>query len=230
MLHPRRDDGTPSLTMLALGAHCDDLEIGAGGTLARIVADVPGVRARLVVLTSTPEREVEARSAAAALLAPADVDVDVHKLRDGRLPAHWDEVKSILEEVARTEAPDVIFAPSPHDAHQDHRLIGSMVRTAFRDHLVLHYEIPKWDGDLGSSRPTHYVPLTEDGVRRKCELLRTHFPSQHGRTWFTEETFLGLARLRGMECRARYTEAFSVDKAVLAFASQEADGVIPSHL
>ena len=216
LLQPRRDLTTAPLHVLAVGAHCDDVEIGAGGTLARIATEIPGVRAHVVVLSSTPERAAEARSAAAALLVPAEVSVDVHSLRDGRLPAHWDEVKDIFEDLGRTATPDVIFAPSPADAHQDHRLVGSMVHTAFRDHLVLHYEIPKWDGDLGASRPTHYVPLTEERARAKCDLLRAHFPSQHGRDWFSDETFLGLARLRGMECRSRYAEAFSVDKTVIA--------------
>jgi len=220
MLRSRREDGTAGLQVLALGAHSDDVEIGAGGTLARIAAEIPDVRARIVVLTSTPERASEARAAGAALMAPVKVELDVHKLSDGRLPAHWDEVRDIFEEVARTTSPDIIFAPSPNDAHQDHRLVGSMVRTVFRDHLILQYEIPKWDGDLGSVRPTHYVPLTAEGMRRKTELLRTFFPSQLGRDWFVDETFFGLARLRGMECRAHYAEAFSVDKAILALSSE----------
>ncbi len=202
--------------MLAIGAHCDDVEIGAGGTLARIASEVPGVRTQVVVFTSTPQRAAEARAAAAAMLAPGEVVTDVHPLKDGRLPAYWEEVKNIFEDMARTAAPDVIFAPSPADAHQDHGLVGSLVHTVFRDHLVLRYEIPKWDGDLGSLRPTHYVPLTEEAARAKCELLRERFPSQHGRDWFREETFLSLARLRGLECRSDYAEAFAVDKAVLA--------------
>ena len=216
LLHTRRDLTRQPLRVLAIGAHCDDVEIGAGGTLARLASQVPWARTHVVVLTSTPERAAEARAATAALLAPAEVITEVHPLRDGRLPAHWDEVKDILEELARTSVPDVIFAPSPADAHQDHRLVGSMVHTVFRDHLVLHYEIPKWDGDLGSFRPTHYVPLTEEGARAKCELLCEYFPSQHGRDWFREETFLSLARLRGIECRSRYAEAFAVEKAVIA--------------
>ena len=219
LFHTRRDLARQPLRVLAIGAHCDDVEIGAGGTLARLASEVPGVRTQVVVLTSTPERAAEARAAAAALLAPAQVVTEVHPLKDGRLPVHWDEVKDILEEIARTAAPEVIFAPSPADAHQDHRLVGSLVHTVFRDHLVLHYEIPKWDGDLGSFGPTHYVPLTEHGARAKCALLREHFPSQHGRDWFLEETFLSLARLRGMECRSRYAEAFAVHKAVIALPS-----------
>lgn len=206
-----------TLTVLALGAHCDDVEIGAGGTLLRLAEEVGGLRAHVVVLSSTADRAAEAQASARAFLAPAELDVTVHGLVDGRFPAQWGEVKSLLDELARAVSPDVVLAPHPRDAHQDHRVLGELVTTSFRDHLVLRYEIPKWDGDLGASRPTHYVPLDEPTARRKCELLRKHFPSQWGRDWFSDETFLGLARLRGMECRAPYAEAFSIDKALLSF-------------
>ena len=119
-------------------------------------------------------------------------------------------MKEILEEVARSCSPDVIIAPSSDDAHQDHRTIGEIVPTVFRDQLYLAYEIPKWDGDLG--RPSMYVPLSAEIARRKVELLHKCFPSQRGRDWWDDEVFLGLARLRGMECRARYAEAFTCTK------------------
>lgn len=145
------------LTVLALGAHCDDVEIGAGGTLLRLAAEVAEVRAHVVVLTSTPERARESEASVAAFLSPAVTTVEVHDLPDGHTPAHWQRVKDIVDDLARTWSPDVILAPTVQDAHQDHALLGSLVTTAFRDHLVLRYEIPKWDGDLGAAGPTHYV-------------------------------------------------------------------------
>src|SRR4029453_5888317 len=128
-------------------------------------------------------------------------------------PAHWGRAKAIVEEAARTGTADLVLAPALDDAHQDHRTLAELVITAFRDSLVLRYEIPKWDGDLG--RPNVYVPLPEAVARRKVELLHASYPSQKARDWWDDEVFLGLARLRGMECRSKYAEGFRVDKAVL---------------
>ena len=122
-------------------------------------------------------------------------------------------MKEILEEVARSCSPDVIIAPSSDDAHQDRRTIGETVPTVFRDQLYLAYEIPKWDGDM--SRPSMYVPLPASTTQRKVELLHKYFPSQRSRDWWDDEVFLGLARLRGMECRARYAEAFQCSKSII---------------
>ena len=202
-----------TLTVLAIGAHPDDIEIGAGGTLLTLADSHPGLRVRYVVLTGTEERHAEAREAAAAFIPGADLTVDLHQLPEGRLPAVWDHVKDILEDVAHDWTADLILAPSCHDAHQDHRTIGEVLPTVFRDQLSLSYEIPKWDGDLG--RPSMYVPLTADMAHRKVELLHKCFPSQAGRDWWDDEVFLGLARLRGMECRAPYSEAFICTKSVL---------------
>ena len=204
--------------MLAIGAHPDDIEIGAGGLLLQL-AGRP-LQVRYVVLTGTAERHLEARTAARAFLPDADLAVDLHQLPEGRLPAVWAEVKDILESVARSCSPDLILAPSADDAHQDHRTIGEIVPTVFRDQLYLAYEIPKWDGDLG--RPSMYVPLSEQTARRKLELLHKCFPSQHGRDWWDDEVFLGLARLRGMECRARYAEAFGCTKSLIVPAAPRA--------
>ena len=203
-------EGRP-LSVLAIGAHPDDIELGAGGLLLAL-AGRP-VRARYVVLTGTAERQAEARAAAGSFLPEADLAVDLFALPDGRLPAAWGEVKEVLEQVASTCAPDLVLAPSAQDAHQDHRTVAELVTTVFRDQLYLAYEIPKWDGDLG--RPSVYVPLSEQTARRKVELLHKCFPSQHGRDWWDDEVFLGLARLRGIECRARYAEAFCCAKSVL---------------
>ena len=141
-------------------------------------------------------------------------------LPDGRLPGHWNTVKDLLQRFAAGSAADIVLAPSPADAHQDHRLLGELVRTAFRDHLVLHYEIPKWDGDLGATRPQTYWPLTGDLVHRKFALLDEHYPSQRGHDWWREDTFSALARLRGMECRAEYAEAFASPSVVLGLTDR----------
>jgi LmbE family N-acetylglucosaminyl deacetylase len=204
--------GPPSV--LALGAHPDDVEIAAGGTLLTMAGRHPGLRVRYVLLTGGPERQAEARAAARAFTPGADLDVELHDLPDGRLPGVYAQVKEALEAVARSFSPDVILAPSPGDAHQDHRTVGELIPTAFRDHVVLSYEIPKWDGDL--ARPNAYFPLADDVARLKVELLDKCYPSQLGRDWWGEETFLGLARLRGVECRARYAEAFTCTKLVIS--------------
>jgi LmbE family N-acetylglucosaminyl deacetylase len=208
------------LSVLAIGAHPDDIEIGAGGTLLSLAESRPGLSARYVVLTGTEERHSEARAAAAAFLPDADLTIELFQLPEGRLPASWDRVKDVIEGVARDCVPDLILAPSPNDAHQDHRIIGEILPTAFRNQLILSYEIPKWDGDLG--RPSVFFPLTSDVAHRKVELLHKCFPSQAGRDWWDDEVFLGLARLRGMECRAPYSEAFTCTKSVL-------QPLVPSH-
>ena len=215
------------LSVLAIGAHPDDIEIGAGGLLLGLAESE--LRARYVVLTGTGERQQEARDAARSFLPGADLTIELFDLPEGRLPAVWGQVKEILEGVARSCSPDVIIAPSADDAHQDHRTIGELVPTVFRDQLYLAYEIPKWDGDL--SRPSMYVPLSAQTARRKVELLHKCYPSQRGRDWWDDEVFLGLARLRGMECRARYAEAFRCAKSVIVPAAaprgQSAEGEQP---
>jgi LmbE family N-acetylglucosaminyl deacetylase len=202
------------LSVLAIGAHPDDIEIAAGGTLLSLAGRHPGLRVRYVLMTGSAERQQEARAAARAFTAGAELDVETHDLPDGRLPAVYEEVKEILEAVARSVRPDVILAPSAADAHQDHSTVGALVPTAFRDQVSLGYEIPKWDGDL--TRPNAYFPLTDEIARRKAELLDKCYPSQISRDWWGEETFLALARLRGIECRARYAEAFTCTKLVLS--------------
>ena len=205
------------LSIVCLGAHPDDIEIGCGGTLLSLAAS-RDLRATVVMVTGTAERHEEALKATARFMPGADVDARLTGLRDGRVPAHWGEVKETLEEVARSagsaaSAPDLVFAPRLDDAHQDHRVMAELAPTVWRDALVLRYEIPKWDGDLG--RVTHYVPLDQELARRKIELLHECFPSQAGRDWWDDEAFLGLMRLRGVECRRPYAEAFVVDKVVV---------------
>ncbi len=209
------------LRVLAVGAHCDDIEIGAGGLLRRLVREHAAVSVGALVLTSTPERATETRSALTALLDPVLPQVTTCGLRDGRLPAQFDAVKDALADAAA--APwDLVLAPHPEDAHQDHALVGSLVPTALRDHLVLHYEIPKWDGDLGRLAPNLYVPLTAEDIETKWRLLDAHYPSQRGHDWWQRETFAALARLRGMECRAEYAESFRTTKAIIHPTTTEA--------
>jgi LmbE family N-acetylglucosaminyl deacetylase len=197
-------------SMLLLGAHPDDIEIAAGGLMLSVAAANPGVRVHYLLCTGSPERQVEARNAAAAFLPEADLSFALHGLPDGRLPAHWGEVKQLLHDAAAVLRPDLVLCPALDDAHQDHRLLAELAPTVYRDQLVLHYEIPKWDGDL--SRRNVYLPLSDEVARRKVELLHASYPSQKAREWWDDEVFLGLARLRGMECRSRYAEAFTGTK------------------
>lgn len=207
--------GASPLEVLCLGAHPDDIEIGCGATLLALGARA-NTRVHGVVLTASGDRAVEAREALPRFAPGADVET--HDLPDGRLPAHWNEVKDVLEDVARRRSPDVILAPRTDDAHQDHRLLGTMVTTVWRDALVLHYEIPKWDGDLGPM--THYVPTTAEHARRKVDLLNTSYPTQAARDWWDDQFFLGLLRMRGAEVRAPYAEAFRCSKALLNLVAE----------
>jgi LmbE family N-acetylglucosaminyl deacetylase len=207
------------LRLALLGAHCDDVEIGCGGLLLDLAGRGALGAAHVLVASSTAAREAETRAALTAFCAPVEPDVRVADLPDGRLPGHWDSVKDLLQEfAAAARDADLVLAPSPADAHQDHRLLGELVRTAFRDHLVLHYEIPKWDGDLGATRPQVYWPLTADLVARKWGLLDEHYPSQRGHDWWRADTFAALSRLRGMECRAEHAEAFAAPALLLRAA------------
>ncbi|MFJ6569755.1 PIG-L deacetylase family protein [Streptomyces sp. NPDC091292] len=200
--------------LVALGAHCDDLAIGAGGTLLTACLARPGIRVDALVLSGGGSaREEEERAALAAFCPGADLRLTVLKLPDGRLPAHWDEAKAAVEELRGRTEPDLVLAPRTEDAHQDHRGLAELVSTAFRDHLALGYEIVKWDGDLG--RPTAYQPLSPEIAELKVGLLLEHYASQRHRPWYDREAFLGLARIRGIECHARYAEAFAVTKLTL---------------
>lgn len=201
------------LHVLCVGAHPDDIEIACGGTLLTLAARA-STTFTAIVMTGDEVREKESRLAL-DLLAPG-VTAHFAHLDDGRLPARWSEVKQALEDLARTCRPDLVLAPRRDDAHQDHALLGGLVGTVWRDAVVLHYEVAKWDGDMGS--PTTYVALTDDVARRKVEVLDACFDSQLGRDWWDDEVFLGLMRLRGVECRSRYAEAFYCSKLLLGLA------------
>ncbi|MEZ7240346.1 PIG-L family deacetylase [Rhodococcus sp. GXMU-t2271] len=200
-----------------LGAHCDDIAIGIGGTLLTLTgrATQP-LRVRAFVLSGEDSRrEIEERHALAALCPGADVELTVLDVPDGRAPAYWDAIKTALESFRHTCEPDVVFAPQRGDAHQDHRLLAELVPTVFRDHLVLGYEILKWEAD--TPRPVLYHPLTRKVAEEKVRILLKHYPSQLDHDWFDEQAFLGLSRLRGVQCRRPHAEAFVVEKATVHF-------------
>jgi LmbE family N-acetylglucosaminyl deacetylase len=194
-----------------LGAHCDDLVIGVGGTLLTLCRSRPGLRVDALVLSGGgTAREAEEHAALAELCPGASLEVTVLDLTDGQFPAQWEWAKAAVESLRARTNPDLVFAPHVHDAHQDHRTLAELVPTAFRDHQILRYEIVKWDGDLGA--PTVYQPLPDGAAEAKVNALLRHYATQRDRDWFDAETFLGLARVRGVQCRARYAEAFHLDK------------------
>jgi LmbE family N-acetylglucosaminyl deacetylase len=204
------------LEVLCLGAHSDDIEIGCAGTLMRWLADYERVDVTWAVLSAAAEREAEARASAAALLEPAaGVEFVLGDIADAHFPAHYGRVKAFLQGLARTTAPDVVLTHRLEDAHQDHRLVGEITWQTWRDHLILEYEIPKYEGDLG--RPNLYSTLPDDVACRKVDHLMRYFGSQRSKDWFSAETFRGLMRLRGIECRAPsgWAEAFHMRKATL---------------
>jgi LmbE family N-acetylglucosaminyl deacetylase len=194
--------------LLALGAHSDDIEIGCGGTVLALAERYPGAVVDWVVFSAFGEREAEARASAAAFCDGLDVRVEVCAIPENVFPWHGPELKAQLEVVKARGVPDLVFTHWRGDAHQDHRTIGELTLNTFRDQLVLEYEVPKFDGDLG--RPSVYAVLAHDVVDRKIELLMKHFTSQHHRAWFEPDVFRSLARLRGVECVADsgYAEAF----------------------
>jgi LmbE family N-acetylglucosaminyl deacetylase len=201
-------------SVAVIGAHCDDIAIGAGATLIEIIRDNPDLVVHALVLTGGgTDREVEEKNAFAAICGTADVRLTVADLPDGRLPDHWGRVKQQLAEFHRDCQPDMVFGPQRSDYHPDHRLVAELIPNEFSDHLVLGYEILKWESDLPS--PTLYLPISADIAHQKARLLAECYPSQSGRGWFDDEVFLGLMRVRGVQCRSRYAEAFTVEKAVL---------------
>jgi LmbE family N-acetylglucosaminyl deacetylase len=214
LILPPKDRG--SLKLLCLGAHSDDIEIGCGGTILRLISEIPNLAVRWVVFSASQIREVEARNSAAAFLqGVADTRVDIAGFRDGYLPFQGADIKDHFEAIKAEFDPTLILTHWSADAHQDHRLIAQLTHNTFRDHLVFEYEIPKYDGDLGN--PALFMPLTLDQARRKVEIIGRHFSSQTGRSWFCDDTFLAMARLRGIGCRAPegVAEAFYVKKIVL---------------
>lgn len=203
------------LRLLCIGAHCDDIEIGCGATLLDLTARGMALEVSWCVVGSTPEREPEARASAAAFLDGVAAHVDIQAFRIGHFPWQGSAIKDWFETLKSLPPPDLIFTHARDDRHQDHREVASHTWSTFRDHLILEYEVPKWDGDLG--RPSVYLPVSEAALERKIDLLLRHFPSQAGKRWFDRDTFRGLARLRGVECHSptRFAEAFHGSKLTL---------------
>jgi LmbE family N-acetylglucosaminyl deacetylase len=203
--------------VLCLGAHSDDIEIGCGATILHLARTRPRTQFRWVVWSAPDMRAAEAQRGARKFLGPRRADaVDLHDFRDGYFPAQFAAIKDRFESLSRIFRPDIVFTHARNDRHQDHRIISDLTWNTFRDQLVLEYEIPKWDGDLG--QPNCYLPVSRSLALRKSKALMEIFATQRSKDWFVEDTFLGLMRLRGIECRAPegYAEAFTARKAVLS--------------
>jgi len=199
----------PVRQVLCLGAHCDDLEIGCGGTVLTLLQSPDPPAFTWVIFASDATREAEALRAAETLLRGArSAQIVIKKFRDGFLPYEGTLVKEAFEELKAAVTPDLVLTHHRHDLHQDHRLISELTWNTFRNHLILEYEIPKYDGDLGA--PNFFVPLDEAMCRRKIDTVLSSFVSQRDKRWFSEDLFRSLLRLRGMECNASsgYAEAF----------------------
>jgi len=199
-----------------LGAHCDDIAMGIGGTLLTLAARYPGLRVRAIVLSGadTP-RETEESHALRALCPQADLELSVLDIPDGRAPGYWEYVKLALQSFRNRCEPDIVFAPQRADEHQDHRLVAELTPTVFRDQLVLGYEILKWEAD--TPRTAVYHPLSRETAEEKARILLEYYPSQADHDWFDEEAFLALSRLRGVQCRHPHAEAFVIEKAIVRF-------------
>lgn len=205
----------PPGTFLFLGAHCDDIEIGCGATLLRLVNDYPAARYHWVIFSSDDRRAAEARRAADILLAGATgATVTIKNFRNAYFPFIGIELKEFFEELKQSLSPDVIFTHYREDRHQDHRMLSDLTWNTFRSHLILEYEIPKYDGDLG--RPNLYVPAALSAMQHKIETLMDCYSTQANHQWFTPDTFQGLMRIRGIECDSPtgYAEAFYARKLV----------------
>jgi LmbE family N-acetylglucosaminyl deacetylase len=204
-------DASPRV--LLLGAHCDDIEIGCGGTLQVLAARFPTMQLRWTVLSAQGERAAETKLAAERLLPPSvSVQFDLRTFRESYFPYIGAEIKDAIQSVSGEFKPDLVMTHRASDRHQDHRLVSELTSNAFRDQLILEYEVVKYDGDLTS--PNVFVPLDREQSRRKVAALLETFASQRAKYWFTEETFVALMRLRGVECRAPsgYAEAFHCRK------------------
>ena len=207
--------GNRSPSILCIGAHSDDIEIGAGATLLHLLDRLPEASVHWRVLSAAGIREVEARRSASLFAGDRLASIEVFDFQDGFFPDAFRAIKEVFRELPSSIDPDVIFTHWRHDLHQDHRLISELTGQTFRDHLILQYEILKYDGDLGA--PNVYVPVEREAADRKVDYLLEAFVSQHGKYWFTRETFEALMRVRGVESRSTsgFAEAFYGNKIVL---------------
>lgn len=208
-----------ALRVLCLGAHADDIEIGCGGTLLQLVRQ--GAEVHWAVFSGNAARQEEARQSARRFLGRSGLRrLMLMEFRDGFFPAQFAEIKEAGEEIAAQIRPDLVLTHFRHDRHQDHRILSDLAWNTFRRQVVLEYEVAKWDGDL--SQPNAFVPLSHAMARRKVQYLMEIFATQRARDWFDEETFFGLLRLRGVECRAQsgWAEGFYARKALLDFTAR----------
>lgn len=202
--------------ILCLGAHSDDIEIGAGGTLLKLIEARPDLSVYWVVFSAPGQRTAEAESSANAFLANVvekTIRVVGTSFRESFFTTEWAKIKELFEDIRKNFDPDLIFTHTREDRHQDHRVLSDLAWNTFRNHLILEYEIPKWDGDLGV--PNLYVELTPEQAKRKADLLMEHFKTQQTKHWFSEDLFYSLMRIRGIEAGARYAEGFYGRKVVL---------------
>jgi LmbE family N-acetylglucosaminyl deacetylase len=204
-----------SLKILCMGAHSDDIEIGCGGTILRLADQYPNCEFHWIVFNAIGTREVEAKRAAQLFAGPHLKGPLLKTFQDGYMPYLGSEVKAVFENDLKQLSPDLIFTHNGNDAHQDHRLISQLTWNTFRNHFILEYEIPKYDGDMG--RPSIFVPLEQNVCEKKVGHLMEAFPSQQNKRWFQPDTFWSLMRLRGMECASSsgYAEAFYCRKLTL---------------
>jgi LmbE family N-acetylglucosaminyl deacetylase len=201
--------------VLCLGAHSDDIEIGCGGTILRLIGDYPNMMVTWIVFGSNGQRSEEAQNSASQFLREVkEKEIIIKNYRDGFFPYLGEAIKEYFEQLKQRISPDLIFTHYRHDLHQDHRLICELTWNTFRDHFILEYEIPKYDGDLGA--PNFFVPLNDIICRKKIQHILSHFKSQKERKWFDEEIFRSLMRLRGMESNSpvSYSEAFYCRKLI----------------
>jgi LmbE family N-acetylglucosaminyl deacetylase len=211
-----RSGGAP-VRLLAIGAHPDDIEIGCCGTILKLLEEDALSAIGWVVLSGKGERADEARASAEAVLSGVEEKrLMLRDFRDGFFPYDGGDIKEFFESLKSEFSPDMVLTHQRADLHQDHRVACELTWNTFRDHLILEYEVPKYDGDMGS--PNLFVPLGEDLRRRKIDHLMTHFATQRPKRWFKEDLFSGLLRLRGMECNSptSFAEAFYCRKAMLA--------------
>jgi len=215
MLKISLDSRTPK-KILCLGAHCDDIEIGCGGSLLKIIRTMKDVHVYWVVFSSDERREKEAlKSANDFLKSLKKKKIVIKKFRNSFFPYYGAEIKEYFEQLKKDFSPDIIFTHFRNDLHQDHRLISELTWNTYRNHLILEYEIPKYDGDFGS--PNFFVHFDETISRKKIENIMKYFKSQCDKAWFTRDTFLSLLRLRGVESNApdKYAEGFYCRKIIL---------------
>jgi len=194
-------------TVLCVGAHSDDIEIGCGGTLLSLLRQHPGLKIIWVVFSAEAPRDIEARRSAQDFLgSQGGHEIRILSYRTSFFPYQGEAIKESFEQLAAEFSPDLVFTHGRDDRHQDHRVLSDLAWNTFRRHLILEYEIPKYDGDLGV--PNVFVPLADDLVERKVAGLLHHFQTQNNKHWFAEDLFRGLMRIRGMECGVKYAEAF----------------------